>query len=65
MEKALEKLGELLPEGFLARARFAGVEALSPEILRARAADWLAPLLSGRRDLDLPPHRFAEAALGL
>lgn len=65
VEKALEKLGELLPEGFLARARFAGVEALSPEILRARAADWLAPLLSGRRDLDLPPHRFAEAALGL
>ncbi len=65
VEKALDKLGELLPEGFLARARFAGVEALSPEGLRARAADWLAPLLAGRRDLDLPPHRFAEAALGL
>ena len=65
VEKALEKLGELMPQGFLARARFAEVEALSPEALRARAADWLAPLLSGRRDLDLPPHRFAEAALGL
>ncbi len=65
VEKALEKLGELLPAGFLARARFAGVEALSPEALRARAAEWLAPLLSGRRDLDLPPHRYAEAALGL
>jgi ATP-dependent helicase HrpB len=65
VEKALEKLGELLPEGFLARARFAGVGALSPESLRTRAADWLAPLLAGRRDLDLPPHRFAEAALGL
>ncbi|WP_086740296.1 ATP-dependent helicase HrpB [Erythrobacter colymbi] len=65
VEKALEKLGELLPEGFLARARFAGVEALSPEALRARAADWLVPLLAGRRDLDLPPHRFADAALGL
>jgi ATP-dependent helicase HrpB len=65
VEKALEKLGELLPSGFLARARFAGAEALSPENLRARAADWLAPLLSGRRDLDLPPHRFAEGALGL
>jgi ATP-dependent helicase HrpB len=65
VEKALEKLGELLPEGFLARARFAGVEALSPEALRDRAADWLAPLLAGRRDLDLPPHRFAESALAL
>lgn len=65
VEKALEKLGELLPQGFLARASFAGVEALSPEVLRARAADWLVPLLAGRRDLDLPPHRFADAALGL
>ncbi len=65
VEKALEKLGELLPEGFLARARFAGIEALSPDNLRAHANAWLAPLLTGRRDLDLPPHRFAESALGL
>ncbi|MBI1404320.1 MAG: ATP-dependent helicase HrpB [Porphyrobacter sp.] len=65
VEKAVERLGELLPPGFFARARFAGVEALSPEALRERAADWLAPLLAGRRDLDLPPHRYAEAALAL
>ncbi len=65
VEKALEKIGELLPEGFLARARFAQVEALSPEALHIRATEWLAPLLAGRRDLDLPPHRYAEAALGL
>jgi ATP-dependent helicase HrpB len=65
VEKALEKLEDVLPAGFLARARFAGVEALSPENLRNNAADWLAPLLAGRRDLDLPPHRFAEGALGL
>jgi len=65
VDKALERLEELLPQGFLARARFAGVEALSPEALKERAADWLAPLLAGRRDLDLPPHRFADAALGL
>jgi ATP-dependent helicase HrpB len=65
VEKALEKLGELLPAGFLARARFAGVQALSPEALRARAGEWLAPMLAGRRDLDLPPHRYADAALGL
>jgi len=65
VEKALEKLGELLPGGFLARARFAGVDALSAAALRERAGEWLTPLLAGRRDLDLPPHRYAEAALGL
>ncbi|WP_296720171.1 ATP-dependent helicase HrpB [Erythrobacter sp.] len=65
VEKAVERLGEMLPPGFLARARFAGVDALAPEALRDRASEWLAPLLAGRRDLDLPPHRFAEAALGL
>lgn len=65
VEKALEKLGELLPDGFLARARFAGLAGLAPEALRERAGEWLAPLLAGRRDLDLPPHRYAEAALGL
>ena len=64
VDKALERLGELFPQGFLARACFAGVEALSEQALREHAADWLAPLLAGRRDLDLPPHRFAEAALG-
>lgn len=63
--KAVERLPEVLPQGFLARARFAGVEALSPEVLRDRAGEWLAPLLTGRRDLELAPHRFAEAALGL
>ncbi|MEA1619205.1 ATP-dependent helicase HrpB [Erythrobacter sp. T5W1-R] len=63
--KALEKLGELLPAGFLARARFAGIAALSEDALRATAASWLAPLLHGRRDLDLPAGHYAEAALGL
>ncbi|MCR9180707.1 MAG: ATP-dependent helicase HrpB [Erythrobacteraceae bacterium] len=65
VEKALEKLGEIMPEGFLARGSFAGVDALTPEALRARAAEWLVPLLAGRRDLDLPPHRFAQSALDL
>ena len=65
VDKALERFGDIFPEGFLARARFAGISALSPEVLRERAGEWLAPLLAGRRDLDLPPHRFAEAALGL
>ena len=65
VEKAVERLGDILPAGFLARAQFAGVEALSAEALVERAQEWLAPLLAGRRDLDLAPHRFGEAALGL
>ncbi len=65
VDKALEKLGELLPAGFLARARFVQMAPLSPEALQARVQDWLAPLLTGRRDLDLPSHRYAEAALAL
>ncbi|QUL39143.1 ATP-dependent helicase HrpB [Erythrobacter sp. JK5] len=65
VDKALEKLGELFPPGFEARARFAGLSALSPEMLRDNPDLWLAPVLHGRRDLDLPAHRFAEAALAL
>lgn len=65
VEKALERLGDILPAGFLARARFAGIAALTPDALRESADTWLAPVLAGRRDLDLPPHRFAEGALGL
>ncbi|MEL7199297.1 MAG: ATP-dependent helicase HrpB [Pseudomonadota bacterium] len=78
VDKALERIGgksvgesadnsgnELFPKGFLARADFAGVEALSPASLRENAAIWLAPLLEGRRDLDVPPAKVADAALGM
>lgn len=67
VEKALEKLGTggLFPEGFLARARFARIEALSPDALRESASLWLVPLLEGRRDLGIAPARVAEAAMGL
>jgi len=65
LDKAAERLADILPAGFLARAQFAGAGALSPEILRDRAREWLAPLLAMRRDLDLAPHRLGEAALGL
>ena len=65
VDKSVEKLGELLPASLLARARFAGIAALAPDALAARADDWLRPLLAGRRDLDLPPARYAEAALNL
>lgn len=65
VEKALEKLGEILPSGFLARAQFAGLEALSPDNLTAEASVWLAPLLTGRRALDVSRGGAADAALSL
>lgn len=65
VEKALEDVEQLLPPGFVARAEFAGMDALSKASLRESAALWLAPLLDGRRDLDLAPQRFADAALGM
>jgi ATP-dependent helicase HrpB len=65
VDKALEKLGEILPAGFFARAEFAEMTALSSENLRDQSASWLAPLLVGKRDLDIAPQSLAEAALGL
>ncbi|MEL6488305.1 MAG: ATP-dependent helicase C-terminal domain-containing protein, partial [Pseudomonadota bacterium] len=63
-QKALEKLGEVLPPGFLARAGFACVESLGADALAQTADIWLKPLLENRRDLAIAPHRLAEAALG-
>jgi ATP-dependent helicase HrpB len=65
VEKAVDRLGTLLPHELLARARFAGVEALSLAVLSDSAPLWLAPLLAGRRDLDLPRGRLVDALLGL
>ena len=65
LEKARETIAELLPPTLLARARYAGIEALSPEALAESADQWLAPLLENRRDLAIAPGRLADAALGL
>lgn len=48
----------------LARARFAGIEALSPAALRESADRWFAPLLAGRRDLAVGRGKLVEALLG-
>jgi ATP-dependent helicase HrpB len=63
VEKAVQKLGELLPAELLARARFAGIEALSPETLAAEADHWLAPVLQGRRDVAVPKGNLVDALL--
>jgi ATP-dependent helicase HrpB len=63
VEKAVERLGDMLPAELVARARFAGIDALSAEVLAAEAGQWLAPLLHGRRDLAVPKGQLADALL--
>jgi len=63
LEVAVGKLPSLLPRALMARARHAGLTELSPEALAGSAADWLAPLLAGRRDLELPRGALTEALL--
>lgn len=65
VDKAVDNLGDFLPRTLLARARHAGIAALDPAALEANAAEWLAPLLDGRRDLDLAKGKLADALLGL
>src|SRR5690606_24548978 len=61
--KAVENIGQLVPEVSRARARYAGIASLDPARLAEEARDWLPPLLEGRRDLDLPKGAVAEALL--
>ena len=61
--KAVDNLRELLPRDLLARARFVGLDALDPARLAQEAGDWLAPLLKGRRTLDLPRGPLVDALL--
>ncbi len=63
VDKAVEKLGAILPASLLARAAHAGIQALSLPVLAAEAADWLPPLLEGRRDLAIPRGAMGDALL--
>ena len=65
VDKALEKLGRLLPAELVARARYAGIEALAPERLAEAAGQWLRPLLEGRRDLAVGKGALTQALLNL
>ena len=65
VEAAKGRLANMLPSDLLARAEFAGITELSLDTLRDRAEHWLAPLLHGRRNLELSKGAVAEAALGL
>ncbi|AZI37153.1 putative ATP-dependent helicase [Caenibius tardaugens NBRC 16725] len=61
--KAKERLSLLLPPVLMARAQYAGLDALSPERLADDADEWLAPLLQGRRDLNLSKAALTDALL--
>jgi ATP-dependent helicase HrpB len=63
--KTVENLEKWLPQDLLARASFAGLEALSSAGLKASAEQWLVPLLSGRRDIDVSLNARREALLGM
>lgn len=63
LDKARADLSALVPASMLARAQHAGIGALSLESLHDTSDLWLAPLLAGRRDLDIAPGRIAEALL--
>ncbi len=65
VDEALRNLAVLTPSGLAARAHFADIRALSEEALAGQADIWLRPLLSGRRDLDLPKRELTESLLGL
>ena len=64
-DHALARIDALLPADLMARARFAGIDALDPETLRANAALWLDPLLENRRDLAIPRGALVDGLLGL
>jgi len=65
MSRVLENVAAVLPDDLAARAGFAGIDALTPERLAESAAQWLVPLLEGRRDLALPKGKLTDALLGL
>ena len=65
LDQARRDLAALLPATLLARARHTGLDSLELEKLEDSTAVWLAPLLAGRRDLDLDRGQVANALLDL
>ncbi|MBX7456898.1 ATP-dependent helicase HrpB [Qipengyuania sp. 1NDH17] len=64
VDKALENPAKLLPAELLARASFIGLDTFTPDKLATTAQVWLAPLLEGRRDLDISKGKLVDALLG-
>ncbi len=64
-EKALENLSTIVPPEFLARGRYAGIDALTEANLGGTVDQWLRPLLRGRRDLGMARGKVIDSLLGL
>ncbi len=65
VEKAVERLENLVPKELLARGRYAEIEGLNLETLRDRTDMWLAPLLIGRRDIGIAKGKLVDALLNM
>ncbi|MHA6333995.1 ATP-dependent helicase HrpB [Qipengyuania sp. CAU 1752] len=60
----IAELERHVPRDLVARGRYAGIEALSLDALAANADTWLAPLLEGKRSLEIESGKVADAILG-
>lgn len=65
VEKLLKDREKLVPADLHARAAFIGLDAFDAAGLAKTADLWLAPLLEGRRDCDLPKGKLVDALLGM
>ncbi|MXO47642.1 ATP-dependent helicase HrpB [Erythrobacter vulgaris] len=65
VEKALKNAAKLVPADLQARAAFIGLDAFAASRLADTADLWLAPLLEGRRDCDVPRGKLVDALLGM
>jgi ATP-dependent helicase HrpB len=65
VDRLLADPAKHLPPALLARARHAGIDALSPDALAQKADIWLRPLLTGRRDLKLAKGALTDGLLNL
>ena len=65
VEKALKNTAKLVPADLQARAAFIGLDVFDASRLIESADLWLAPLLGGRRDCDVPRGKLVDALLGM
>ncbi|WP_066555116.1 ATP-dependent helicase HrpB [Croceicoccus bisphenolivorans] len=63
LEKAVDRIDAIVPRALLARAAHVDIAELGVEALAESAADWLLPLLHGRRDLDIGKGTVTDAVL--
>jgi ATP-dependent helicase HrpB len=63
LERSRQDTTSIVPRALLARAEYAGIAGLDTAVLGDTADEWLAPLLAGRRDLDLAAEQVTRALL--